>query len=171
MKAISIRQPWATLIALKYKTIELRTWRPKYRGDLLICASLGDIILPTPERDIAPGGFALAIAELYEVRPTQPADLGPSLEPKHATFKNIKNDFAWLLRNIRPVQPFHVRGKLSIYSVDDSLIHPLSSEFDNHLSFFKAIAYQAKKATYFKDVCYPEALTKKTSISTQKLLI
>jgi hypothetical protein len=38
MKAISIRQPWASLIVAGYKTIENRTWDTGYRGPLLIHA-------------------------------------------------------------------------------------------------------------------------------------
>lgn len=48
MKAISIKQPWASLMFTPNKTtgiieglksIETRTWRTSYRGPLLICAS------------------------------------------------------------------------------------------------------------------------------------
>lgn len=38
MKAITIKQPWATLIAKGYKEYEFRTWKTKYRGDILIHA-------------------------------------------------------------------------------------------------------------------------------------
>lgn len=41
MKAITIKQPWATLIAKGYKKYEFRTWRTKYRGDILIHAGKG----------------------------------------------------------------------------------------------------------------------------------
>lgn len=39
MKALSVKQPWAALIASGQKTIETRTWPTKYRGALLICSS------------------------------------------------------------------------------------------------------------------------------------
>lgn len=41
MKALSIQQPWAWLIASGYKDIENRDWKyePSYRGQLLIHAS------------------------------------------------------------------------------------------------------------------------------------
>lgn len=38
MKAITIHQPWATLIALSEKRFETRGWATKYRGDLAIHA-------------------------------------------------------------------------------------------------------------------------------------
>lgn len=39
MKALSVRQPWATLIAIGAKRIETRSWRTRYRGPLAIDAS------------------------------------------------------------------------------------------------------------------------------------
>lgn len=41
MKAISIRQPWAWLIVNGHKDIENRSWRTKYRGQVLVHASQG----------------------------------------------------------------------------------------------------------------------------------
>lgn len=38
MKAISIKQPWASLIAHGIKDIENRSWRTNYRGRVLIHA-------------------------------------------------------------------------------------------------------------------------------------
>jgi hypothetical protein len=40
VKIISIRQPWASLIAHGIKDIENRTWRTAYRGPLFVHASL-----------------------------------------------------------------------------------------------------------------------------------
>ncbi len=41
MKVITIKQPWATLIAKGYKEYEFRTWKTKYRGEILIHAGKG----------------------------------------------------------------------------------------------------------------------------------
>ncbi|WP_458414545.1 ASCH domain-containing protein [Schinkia sp. CFF1] len=38
MKAITIKQPWATLIALGEKKFETRSWQTKYRGEIAIHA-------------------------------------------------------------------------------------------------------------------------------------
>lgn len=38
MKAITIKQPWATLIALREKQFETRSWQTKHRGSLAIHA-------------------------------------------------------------------------------------------------------------------------------------
>jgi hypothetical protein len=37
--ALSLKQPWAALVVLGYKTIEVRTWTTSYRGALLIHAA------------------------------------------------------------------------------------------------------------------------------------
>ncbi len=39
MKAISLHQPWASLVATGVKTIETRSWSTKYRGPLAIHAA------------------------------------------------------------------------------------------------------------------------------------
>ncbi len=39
MKALSIRQPWASMIILGHKPVENRNWQCKHRGALLIHAS------------------------------------------------------------------------------------------------------------------------------------
>lgn len=39
MKALSIKQPWASLIIEKFKPIENRSWKTSHRGKLLIHAS------------------------------------------------------------------------------------------------------------------------------------
>lgn len=41
MKVLSLLQPWASLVVLGHKKIETRSWNTKYRGELLIHASMG----------------------------------------------------------------------------------------------------------------------------------
>jgi activating signal cointegrator 1 len=41
MKALSLTQPWATLIAIGAKAIETRSWQTSYRGPLAIHAAKG----------------------------------------------------------------------------------------------------------------------------------
>lgn len=41
MKVITMKQPFATLIAKGYKEYEFRTWKTKYRGAILIHAGKG----------------------------------------------------------------------------------------------------------------------------------
>ena len=40
MKALTIKQPWASLIINEYKKYEFRSWKTNYRGKILIHAGL-----------------------------------------------------------------------------------------------------------------------------------
>lgn len=40
MKALTIKEPWASLIINNYKTYEFRSWKTNYRGKILIHAGL-----------------------------------------------------------------------------------------------------------------------------------
>lgn len=62
MKAISLKQPWASWIAEGMKTIETRTWPTHYRGELLIVSSQKPVI-----RDL-PVGQALCVVNLADCR-------------------------------------------------------------------------------------------------------
>lgn len=106
MKALSVKQPWASLIASGKKTVETRVWSTEYRGELLIVSS------KTPK--IEPAGCALAVAELVECRSMTKED------EKQACCEIYPNAISWVLRNIRPIKPFPVRGQLGVYDVDVS---------------------------------------------------
>ena len=41
MKVITLKQPWATLVAEGLKKYEFRSWKYSYRGELLIHAGKG----------------------------------------------------------------------------------------------------------------------------------
>ena len=66
MKAISIKEDWASMILAGDKTIETRTWKTKHRGKILLCAS------KTPKTNLS--GHAFAIADLIDVRPMTKED-------------------------------------------------------------------------------------------------
>ena len=61
MKALTIRQPWASLIALGVKTIETRSWPTRYRGPIAIHAGLRH---PYKDLDHLPGD----VEDGFEVR-------------------------------------------------------------------------------------------------------
>ena len=123
MKAISIRQPWATLIATGEKTLELRSWKTRYRGPLLICAGKtpDDIYFefdPEEAAENLPLGVAVATVELVDVRP-----FDAKKDSEAAFYEGDPSEpdpeFAWVLEN--PVmfeKPFHVKGKQGLFEVD-----------------------------------------------------
>jgi hypothetical protein len=103
LKALSLKQPWANMIAAGEKTIETRRWPTDYRGPLLIVSS------KTP--DIPPAGCAVALATLVECRPMT------RLDEHSARCALYPGAFAWVLRDIRRLKAFPVKGRLGIYEV------------------------------------------------------
>jgi len=120
MKAISLKQPWASAIAWRprergylqdqafnaQKTIETRTWPTKYRGEILIVASKWPLITGLP------AGEAVCIARLVDCR-TMTKD-----DEFAAQCGIYPGAWAWVFEDIRPVEPFAVRGQLGIYEVE-----------------------------------------------------
>ena len=103
MKAISLKQPWANLVANGEKTIETRKWTTKYRGDLVICSS------QNPK--IEPYGKALCVVELYDIKSMTKKD-----EDK-ACCKVYPGAYSWYLRNLRKIKPMPVKGSLGVYNI------------------------------------------------------
>lgn len=114
MKAISVRNPFAHWILCGKKEFEFRTWRTKYRGDLLICSSA------KPKLSGMISGCALCVVCLEDVLLVT--------EENGCDFGLDKDVFdggrlyAWHLTNLRCVKPFPVKGKLNFFEVEDSLI-------------------------------------------------
>jgi len=105
MKALSLKQPWANLIAEGKKTIETRKWSTKYRGDLVICSSL--------KPKIKPYGSALCMVELYNIEPMRQE------HEKEACIGIYKGAYSWFLRNLRKIDPvFPIHGQLGIYDLE-----------------------------------------------------
>lgn len=104
-KAISLKQPFANLVASGEKTIETRKWSTNYRGDLVICSS------QNPK--IEPYGKALCIVELYNIKPME------TKHEKKACIKVYPKAKAWFLRNLRPINPpVPVKGSLGIFRLN-----------------------------------------------------
>lgn len=101
MKALSVKQPWANMIAAGEKTIETRTWRTNYRGPLLIVSSR--------EPRIAPAGFALAVAVLDDCRPMTRRD------EREACCRVYPGAQSWVLRDVRKIEPVPIKGALGVF--------------------------------------------------------
>ncbi len=108
MKALSLKEPWATLILKGKKTIETRKWKTNYRGRILLCAS------KAPRSEIS--GRAFAVAELVDCRPMTKGDEAA------ACCKVYDGAYSWILSNIKAVKsPFEVKGQLGLFEADADL--------------------------------------------------
>lgn len=114
MKALSLKQPWASWVAVGEKTIETRTFKVKHRGPILILASKGFDQAAGVYDEAAkhlPYGQALAIARLVDCRPMTEDD-------EHgAKLFYMKGKFSWVLEDIHRIEPFPVKGRLGIFDI------------------------------------------------------
>lgn len=115
VKALSILPEFAADIFDGFKTIEWRSWKTDYRGDLLICAS-------SRKLKGCISGYALCMVTLKDIVPFTRKHLNGAL----MDFVPNPPGYAWILDNVRLVKPFPYKGKLHIYDVDASLVEVLS---------------------------------------------
>jgi hypothetical protein len=129
MKALSVKQPWCELIARGDKSIEVRTWRTAYRGPLAIVASSNvdaDAAADRPHVDCSTRGALVCVVELVDVRPLRVGDRYAAAgdEPGRARpgdDEEVDGTFAWVLAKPRRTVPVPVKGKLSLYEIDDGI--------------------------------------------------
>jgi hypothetical protein len=135
--ALSVRQPWADLIVIGRKTIEVRSWLTEYRGKVwLHAAKKGDPELErafkveAPARGAFLGSFRLsAVVPLDSTRWElwRPRHLIPGhYHPGH---------FAWIIENpIRFPEPISAPGMLNLFRPDAELQHQLAEAERDALS-------------------------------------
>lgn len=116
--AISIQQPWAELILLGRKTIEIRSWRTGYRGELWLHTGLkGDDRL---EQEFGfsmlfKGGYVGTIV-LDAVIPMN-LDRWKSWQEKHLHHGQYQaGTYAWILSSPRRLkEPIPAPGRLGLF--------------------------------------------------------
>lgn len=133
MKALTIHQPWASLIAYGHKRYETRSWATSYRGPIAIHA--GKSLAPIRELeesdrrlvwrmrtklygqalDTLPFGAIVAIGELVACSST----LGGMivLEENERAFGNFSaGRYAWEIVNVNPLrEPIPARGAQGLW--------------------------------------------------------
>src|SRR5690606_18387977 len=126
MKAITIHQPWATLIAIGAKRFETRSWATKYRGPLAIHAAkkidVGacreDVIRPVLAEygyhvDNLPTGAIVAVSTLKDcIKSVETWTDGYVLEngayvysPEYEFGDFKPGRFAWELTDVKQIEP------------------------------------------------------------------
>lgn len=127
MKALSLTQPWATLVATGKKKVETRSWSTRIRYEIAIHAARG---FPKGARDFAaiehtlerlpqrvPLGAIIAVARIVEVVPTEEAALKISaLERLYGDYSAGR--YAWILEDVRALdEPIGCKGQQRIWNV------------------------------------------------------
>ena len=134
LKAISLWQPWASLISLGLKHYETRSWKTKYRGKLLICSTLNnpkhrreylkikdDLQLPSWNEENFPHGQAIAICDLVDCIEMTPDSIAEQSRTEILCGDWQVGRYAWKLENIQPItEPFAVKGKQGLFNVSST---------------------------------------------------
>jgi activating signal cointegrator 1 len=126
MKALTLTQPWASLVAIGAKRIETRSWYTAYRGPLAIHAAKG---FPAWAKEFAeveralgrvPGRIPLACivatARLVRVRKTQ--DIEPTISAVERHYGDYSwGRFAWILEDVVALpEPIYAKGALGLWN-------------------------------------------------------
>jgi len=140
MKAISLWQPWASLIALGLKRFETRSWPTSYRGPLLICAGqrkpqwneARDVFWGLASRVEnmvdwymgLPYGKAVAVVDLASCIKIADHPIHDKLWREERAFGDFTpGRFAWELQSVQRVRPFPVRGRQRLFEVPDAEVY------------------------------------------------
>ena len=111
MKALTVKQPWASLIASGTKDVENRSWRTYYTGPLLIHAGLGvdvDDLLVWRDQlpKLLPQGRVVARVELVDCVRDSPSVWA------------VQGQWHWLLAEAKPLRAGAVvRGRLGLWEL------------------------------------------------------
>jgi hypothetical protein len=134
MKALTVKQPWAALIAIGAKQVETRSWRTEYRGQLAIHSAatlppgaweewrerctfaVGRRLVTIEPIHRLPLGAVVAVADLVDVVLID-RDLRLRLSSLELTFGDFADGrFAWVLRNVRALhEPIPAKGALGFW--------------------------------------------------------
>ena len=135
MKALSLWQPWASLMAAGVKRFETRHWDTRYRGPLAIHAAkrLESVAIPDELRalcerafgadwsDTLPRGAFVAVAELADVWTTARAMQSNRIGATEFVCGNYApGRYAWQLESVRAITPpVPYRGRQGLFTVPD----------------------------------------------------
>ena len=123
MKCLSICQPFAELIIQNKKTVELRTWNTKIRGEFLVHAPIKirkeDCKRMKINEKLTTGAI-IGKVELYDVKKYESLKEMKSDKKKHfASIINKEKTFGFILKNAKPFRiPIPWKGQLGFFDVD-----------------------------------------------------
>ena len=123
MKVISLKQPFASLIAEGYKEYEFRTWKTSYRGEIYIHAGLSIdkeamkrfeyLNLDYPQGQII-AKCNITDCVLIDEKMKELLKKKDPIVYQGAILSN-KKEYGFKLENIEKIKPIKTIGKLSIW--------------------------------------------------------
>ena len=105
IQVLTIKQPYVDLILDGAKTLEIRSWKTKYRGRLYIQSS------QKPVYEDKYSGYILGYVDLVDIRPMTKRD------KKKACTDFQDNQYAWILAGPQKIKPIAQKGQLGIFGI------------------------------------------------------
>lgn len=135
MKAITLWEPWATLVALKIKRWETRSWWTGYRGPLAIHAAgkrsfhshymkAAQTSITAPDLKIEDLSFGaiVAVCELTDCIEMTHKMIMEIIEIERMVGDWYEGRYAWNLENVRALEePIEVLGKQGLWVLPPSI--------------------------------------------------
>ena len=121
MKCLSICQPFAELIVQGKKTIELRKWNTKFRGEFLVHAAKNILEEDFKRMKISPKtvttGAIIGKVNLVDVKKyDSDKELKADKKKHHSISDNTKNKYGFILENPKKLRvPIEYLGKLNFF--------------------------------------------------------
>ena len=121
MKCLSICQPFAELIVQGKKTIELRKWNTKFRGEFLVHAAKNILEEDCKRMKISPKtvttGAIIGKVNLVDVKKyDSDKELKADKKKHHSISDNTKNKYGFILENPKKLRvPIEYLGKLNFF--------------------------------------------------------
>ena len=121
MKCLSVSQPYADLIIQGKKTVELRTWNTKFRGEFLVHAPLKVKTDACKKLGIDPQslrtGVIIGRVEIYDVKKYKNQIEIKADYAKHFAVKgHLDHRYGFLLRNPKELRvPIPYKGSLGFF--------------------------------------------------------
>lgn len=124
MKVLSIKEPFASLIANNIKHIETRSWKTKYRGEIYIHASLTKqklderIIKLNKMVNLKPG-YILCKGNLVDCIYMDEKFLKDIENTEEYIYGHYSlGRYAWVIKDIQIIDPIPAKGKLGIWNYE-----------------------------------------------------
>ena len=116
MKALSLKQPFAELVVSGRKTIEIRKWNTKFRGEFYIHASMQEYknAMEKFGFNSLEKGAIIGKATLVEVKKYENDDEFVKDKNKHLATKDY-GKYGFLLENPQRINPIKFKGKLGFW--------------------------------------------------------
>lgn len=120
MKVLTIKQPWAWLIAQGFKDVENRTWQTSYRGPLAIHVGKSEDVMkdkailnwiegkgislcPSFTQMRSQMGHIIAVVKLTDI------------VQDSSSIWAIDGQFHWEIENVQLINPIPAKGKLGLW--------------------------------------------------------